>query len=82
MIYNLNTSRLNELLINLQEITDLKFSLHDLKAHELYTVNKRSAFATSSVTLKTDIVIVTAPICKLSINWKENLLINIDVMPD
>lgn len=44
MIYNLNTSRLNELLINLQEITDLKFSLHDLKAHELYTVNKRSAF--------------------------------------
>ncbi len=40
----LNISRLNELLINLQEITTLKISLHDLKANELYTVNKRSAF--------------------------------------
>jgi AraC-like DNA-binding protein len=44
MDLNLNTSRLNELLVNLQEITDLKFSLHDLMAQELYTVNQRSKF--------------------------------------
>ncbi len=40
----LNAYRLNELLLNLQEISDLKFSLHDMKANELYSANKRSTF--------------------------------------
>lgn len=41
---NLDVNRIRELLMNLQELTNLRFSLHTIGAHELVTVNHRSDF--------------------------------------
>lgn len=41
---NLDVNRIRELLMNLQELTNLRFSLHTIGAEELVTVNRRSDF--------------------------------------
>lgn len=40
----LNVTRISELLTNLQELTNLRFSLHTIGAEELVTANRRSEF--------------------------------------